>query len=252
MRGTQNEAGGPLIRVLSYNIHHGEGMDGKIDLTRLANVIKSVSPDLVSLQEVDCLKPRTGTIDQLHELVHLTGMEGIFGCAIDSQQKGRYGNAVLSRFPTKSSNNDPLPGEPRAVLAVEVDLPSMSGNPSTMIFMATHFDTQAVPRQASVPLLEEGLASYPGKPALLAGDLNAVPQSPTLKALGRTWTNATEGRELVTIPHRNPKQIDYILFRPAERWSVVEAQVIDEKVASDHFPLFAVLELLPARIRTEE
>jgi len=204
---------------------------------------------MVSLQEVDCGKPRTGEIDQVHQLAHLTEMKGTFGCAIDRQKDGRYGNAVLSRFPAKSSKNYPLPGEPRAVLAVEVDLPSINGSPSTVIFMATHLDTQPDPRQASVPLLEECLAPYPGRPALLAGDLNAIPQSPTLEALGRTWTNATEGQELVTIPHRNPRQIDYILFRPAERWSVVEAQVIDERVASDHCPLFAVLELLPARIQ---
>ena len=50
MQGRKNRAGGPLIRVLKlqYNIHHGEGMDGKVDLIRLANVIKSVSPDLGS------------------------------------------------------------------------------------------------------------------------------------------------------------------------------------------------------------
>jgi endonuclease/exonuclease/phosphatase family metal-dependent hydrolase len=46
-------ADGRRITVLSYNIHHGEGMDGKIDLERIAKVITSVSPDFVALQEVD-------------------------------------------------------------------------------------------------------------------------------------------------------------------------------------------------------
>ena len=235
-------AEGHLCRVLSYNIHHGEGMDGEIDLARLAGVIRSVSPDIVSLQEVDCGKDRTGGVNQLQELAHLTGMKGIFGCAIDRPQDGRYGNAVLSRFPIRSSKNAPLPGEPRAVLAVEVALPSVK--PSTVIFMATHLDTKPDPRQASVPLIEAALAAYPGKPALLAGDLNARPQSPELTALRKNWTNATEGQNLVTISGLKPGQIDYILFRPAERWRVVETQVIDERVASDHCPLFAVLEFL--------
>ena len=42
-----------ILRVLSYNIHHAAGTDGKLDLTRIANVINSVKPDVVSLQEVD-------------------------------------------------------------------------------------------------------------------------------------------------------------------------------------------------------
>jgi len=242
VQASTNGAEGHFFRVLSYNIHHGEGMDGEIDLARLAGIIRSVSPDIVSLQEVDRGKPRTGGIDQLHELARLTEMKGIFGCAIDSQQNGRYGNAVLSRFSVKSSKNDPLPGEPRAVLTVEVDPPSM--NPSTVIFMATHLDTKPDPRLASIPLIEAALAAYPGKPALLAGDLNAEPQSPTLTALRKNWTNATEGQNLVTISSSKPKQIDYILFCPAERWRVVEVQVIDERIASDHRPLFVVLEFL--------
>ena len=42
------------LRVLTYNIHHGEGVDGKLDLERIASVIRSVEPDLVALLEVNC------------------------------------------------------------------------------------------------------------------------------------------------------------------------------------------------------
>ena len=41
------------LRVLTYNIHHGEGTDGKLDLDRIARVIKAAEPDIVALQEVD-------------------------------------------------------------------------------------------------------------------------------------------------------------------------------------------------------
>jgi len=37
-------------------------------------------------------------------------------------------------------------------------------------------------------------------------------------------------------------KIDYVFFRPAAGWGVVEQQVIDEPVASDHRPLLVVLE----------
>ena len=41
------------LRVLTYNIHHGEGTDGIFDLSRQADIVKSVDADLVALQEVD-------------------------------------------------------------------------------------------------------------------------------------------------------------------------------------------------------
>ncbi|MEX2025646.1 MAG: endonuclease/exonuclease/phosphatase family protein, partial [Pirellulaceae bacterium] len=61
------------LRVLTYNIHHGEGIDGKLDLPRIARVIESVDPDLVALQEVDRRVERTGSVDQPAELARLTG-----------------------------------------------------------------------------------------------------------------------------------------------------------------------------------
>src|ERR1043166_1240431 len=41
------------IRVMTYNIHVGVGMDKKLDLPRIAAVINKQHPDLVGLQEVD-------------------------------------------------------------------------------------------------------------------------------------------------------------------------------------------------------
>ncbi|HSK64878.1 MAG TPA: hypothetical protein VK893_13585 [Pyrinomonadaceae bacterium] len=41
------------LRVMTYNIHAGVGMDKKLDLQRIANVINSERPELVGLQDVD-------------------------------------------------------------------------------------------------------------------------------------------------------------------------------------------------------
>ena len=70
------------LRILSYNIHHGQGTDGIFDLERLARVISSVEPDLVALQEVDRATTRSGGVDQAAELARLTGMEAAFGKTI--------------------------------------------------------------------------------------------------------------------------------------------------------------------------
>ncbi|MEZ6125818.1 MAG: endonuclease/exonuclease/phosphatase family protein [Planctomycetaceae bacterium] len=96
------------LRVLSYNIHHGEGVDRKLDLQRIADVILSVRPDLVALQEVDRNATRTGGVDQPAELARLTRMHVVFGANIELQG-GHYGNAVLSRHPIARLRNHLLP-----------------------------------------------------------------------------------------------------------------------------------------------
>jgi len=41
------------VRVMSYNIHNGIGMDNKTDYQRIADVITKTAPDVVALQELD-------------------------------------------------------------------------------------------------------------------------------------------------------------------------------------------------------
>src|SRR6266516_6633088 len=41
------------FRVMTYNIHHGEGLDGKVDLLRIVELIRREGADFVALQEVD-------------------------------------------------------------------------------------------------------------------------------------------------------------------------------------------------------
>jgi hypothetical protein len=59
------------LRVMTYNIHVGVGMDKKLDLPRIAGVINAQHPDLVGLQEVDRGVTRTQGIDEIAELLGL-------------------------------------------------------------------------------------------------------------------------------------------------------------------------------------
>jgi endonuclease/exonuclease/phosphatase family metal-dependent hydrolase len=243
----QGLAGPPLrLRVLSYNIHHGEGIDGRLDLQRIARVIRSAQPDLVALQEVDRKTARTRLVDQPRELSRLTELEVAFGGNL-KVQGGDYGNAVLSRLPIARQDNHLLPsikgGEQRGVLRVDVRLPGERG---LLTLWATHFDFRADPaeRLAAVAAIESLLADEPRQPALLAGDLNAVPHSEAMEALAKHWS-ATSTQEMPTSPVVKPKrQIDYVWYRPRDRFRVVEVRVLDEPEASDHRPILAVLELL--------
>ena len=238
----QTEAG--ILRVLSYNVHHGEGVDGEIDLRRIADVIRTAEPDLVALQEVDVRVERTGRVDQAATLARLTGMKLAFGANIDLQG-GQYGNAILSRFDIIDHTNVKLPSvdncEQRGVLGAQLRIPAHA---SPLRFLATHLDHRRDGRERiqSAKVINRLVQSDPNQLSLLAGDLNAEPDSEPLSELQKQWTN-TAPMPLPTIPVAKPRrQIDYVLFRPADRWRVVEVRVLDEAVASDHRPILAVLE----------
>lgn len=239
------------LRVLTYNIHHGEGVDGKFDLPRIAQVIKSASPHLVALQEVDRQTARAGGVDQPAELSRLTGMEVVFGQNIEFQGGG-YGTAVLSGLPVKAHSSVKLPsfynGEQRGVQVLELGSPGEPG----LVFLCTHFDYRPDDRErtASAELVNGLAARYADRLMILAGDLNATPESRVIQELEKRWvvagggvkTQAEASPPLLTYPSGTPRKwIDFVLVRPAERWQVVEVRVLDEPVASDHRPLLAVL-----------
>ena len=62
-----------IYRVMTYNIHHGEGTDNIIDIKRIAKVINKWSPELVALQEVDNGTTRSGNINEADtlSLIHI-------------------------------------------------------------------------------------------------------------------------------------------------------------------------------------
>ena len=84
-------------------------------------------------------------------------------------------------------------------------------------------------------------------PVILAGDLNAVPGSETLKILDKLWIQSSGSRGGPTYPSLDPdRKIDYILIRQQDHWNVVKTRIgggnLAEKAkASDHLPLLAEL-----------
>ena len=233
------------LRILSYNIHHAEGVDGKLDVPRIAQVILSVEPDLVALQEVDKNTTRTGKVNQDIELANLTKMNSVFGSNI-TFQGGQYGNAILSKFPIIKNKNFLLPnvdsGEQRGLLRSQIQI----SNKENILFFSTHLDHRRsdTERLASAEAINQIISLNNKSPAILAGDFNDVPESPTLKELGKLWLR-TNKKILKTIPASKPsRQIDYIFVQPKERWKIIESQVLDEDIASDHRAIFSIIELI--------
>ena len=234
-----------VVRVMSFNIYHGETMRGDFDLEQIARVIREADPDLVALQEVDLYTARSSGRDLASELGLLTRMVPLFGRAMP-YDGGEYGEGILSKYSFLSSRNHALPAgegkEPRSALEVRVIL--KSGD--TIAFVGTHFDhTGDVDRINQAARVREILAGF-DLPVLLAGDLNARPESKPMEILFSDLKPSSEDMA-PTIPTDGPRaKIDYVLYGPPDRWRVLESRVICDTIASDHCAFLSVLELVPA------
>ncbi len=231
------------LRAVSYNIRHGEGMDGAIDLARTADVLRALRPDVVGLQEVDLRATRSAGQNQALELAEHLGLHPAFGSFMDFQG-GRYGMAVLSRHPIVDVRSLRLPdgNEPRVALLVEVRLPAGD----TVVLVNVHFDWVADDafRFAQASTLAAHLATLQ-RPYVLLGDFNDLPASRTLELFRPLATEATKPRDARwTFPSTAPeREIDFLFCAPPAAWSVADVRVMAERVASDHRPVFADLRL---------
>lgn len=237
------------LRVLCYNIHYGQGTDGKYDITRLAKVIERTKPDLVALQEVDVGVKRSGRVHEAQRLSELTGMDVRFG-PTQHYEGGLFGNAVLTKLPILDVMIQPLPYTastpqlvtyPRGAIVVTVRGPG----DKPLRFISTHFQHN-VPedRLAEAKAINKYFAGNDGVPTILAGDMNATPDSDPIKELLKQWTNAIDDDAAPTAPSTKPRsRIDYIFYRAASQFELIEAKVIAEPLASDHCPVFAILKL---------
>jgi endonuclease/exonuclease/phosphatase family metal-dependent hydrolase len=236
---TTSEPTPSTFRVLSYNIHHGEGIDGKIDLQRIAAFIKDSKADIVGLQEIDRGVERTARRDFPRELAKLTGMKVYFERNI-IYDGGDYGNAVLTRFPIKKKKNTHYKmlreGEQRGVIQLVLDVYGRD-----LLFMNTHIDYRPddSERLINADELKKIVAGAGNMPVILCGDFNDNPGSPThekMKSfLSDTWELIGQGNGF-SYPTGNPeKRIDYIWVSNGTV-EPVKIEVLKSD-ASDHLPV---------------
>jgi endonuclease/exonuclease/phosphatase family metal-dependent hydrolase len=239
-----DEPAPPRLRVLTYNIHHGEGTDQKLDLPRIAKIITDSKADLVALQEVDNKTRRTNNVDQTAEFAKLTGLQGVFGKAMD-YGGGEYGEAIFSRFPIVEHKTHALPftqgREPRAALEITIRPPNLPA----ITFVGTHLDhfKDETDRLAQTKELNRLLVTKDAPVTILAGDLNARPESRPMQTILEHWNDTAANNQEPTIPSDKPRvKIDWILTLKSQNWRVISSQVLEEKVASDHRPVLVELE----------
>lgn len=243
-----------MLRVMTYNVHSCRGSDGRVAPTRIAEVIKHWSPDVVALQEV--LRSERAERDQVALLAAETGMEAHF---TKTRPDGDdvFGIATLVRHSFEVHGEAPLPtrrGEPRAAHWLRVDTGT-----TTMDLVNTHLSIHLVERirqlQALLRARAGGSDAEPAAPErgpfsllplppslVLCGDFNAGFISAEYRFLCVHLQNAQRAVRRwprPTFPAMYPVLgLDHVWLGSA--WKVVAARVSATKLerrASDHLPL---------------
>ncbi len=225
-------------RIMSYNIRNCIGMDGVMDIDRVAAVINNVSPDVVAVQELDSAARRTGNIYVLGELAGKVLMHPVFAPAID-HDGGKYGIGLLSKEVPLNTRSIPLPGreEARALLIAEFE---------KYYVCCTHFSLTEEDRIASVNVIFNALQGIT-KPVILAGDMNSRYESNVQELLRERFTTLNNYKQN-TSPSDSPRAcIDFIygLNNAGNTYSILGRDVLTTQ-ASDHLPLYVDVRLKAA------
>ena len=236
------------LTVVTYNIHHGEGVDELYSAIRIARTLEQYKPDLVALQEVDMGTNRTEGDLQVNIIANHLGMFYVFGKTID-YIGGEYGNAILSKYPIISTqNSDISPGitsERRGLLRATIDIGFR-----TLKFYSTHFGIMDEEQSYHSKRLGKVFKqSMNNEPIIFCGDLNAEPYSVQLTLLMNQFIDLGSRFRSTANTYPTPlmtRRIDYILINKQVKpfYYSVPVDALSA-VASDHLPVVAKVRITP-------
>jgi endonuclease/exonuclease/phosphatase family metal-dependent hydrolase len=246
---------GRPLRAASFNIHHGVGIDGLLDLERIAAVIEDTNPDVIGLQEVDRhFGERSDFVDQARWLADRLGLHVVFGANLDldpltpGAPRRQYGTAILSRYRIREWRNTLLPrpegGEQRGLLEAVI---KVRGVPVRAFNTHLQHNSQAE-RLAQVATIRS-IVAQAQESVVLVGDLNATPDSPEIAAMTEdlvdAWAEAGEGDGFTYDAQTPHARIDYVLTSGDV---VARTAAVVTSDAADHLPVVADLVLPGGRI----
>lgn len=270
MHGKKKKA--PIVKVMSFNIAHGLGMDGIVDLERTAEVIEDSCATIVALQEVDrYFSDRSSFADQVEWLSERLGMYAAYGANMnfapeDSERPNRqYGNMILSKHPIKYVENHWLTqvycsfgnNEQRGILETVIEVDG--------IYLSV-FNTHLALKDEELAVSVDEILRITGKshfPRILAGDFNATASNVHMQKLNKHFRDAflkMKRGDAYTYPAPYMNKETDEVFWPATRIDyifadsevdVVQVAVIETSV-SDHLPIVADMVLADAKVGVEE
>jgi endonuclease/exonuclease/phosphatase family metal-dependent hydrolase len=215
------------MKLLTWNIQWGRGMDGRVDLARILHTIRQLGDfDVICLQEVAVNfpgLPGSRGEDQIAELsAGLPGYSVIYGAATDVPDgrggRSQFGNAIFSRLAVGQVWRHLLPWP------AELDTPSMQrvlveavmtadigplrvmtthleyysqGQRQTQIEAIRRLHAEACAMSARMPRFEEEGGSFEVFPrpaqALLCGDMNFPATAPERAHILTPFGDGTPG-----------------------------------------------------------
>lgn len=217
------------VRLMTYNVKNGLGMDDSTAYARTASVILKVNPDVVAIQELDSVTGRSGGAYVLGELAKETKMHDTYAPAIDFDG-GKYGIGILSKEEPVNVYRHALPGREEARTMLLVEFPHY-------IYVCMHLSLTEEDAMASLPIIREETARFQ-KPVFIAGDWNVTPDMPFIQDIQQEFTFLTDTTQF-TFPADTPDcTLDYIAARKAGADLIEYAShVVEAPVESDHRPV---------------
>jgi endonuclease/exonuclease/phosphatase family metal-dependent hydrolase len=230
------------LKVMTFNIHSAINWYGSFDLDGLVGFIRDFDPDIVGLQEVDCVWSSMSSFQDLPtELAQRLNMYCTYSASRE-RNNGYFGNLILSKYPITQVWTCPLPGslEPRSFAFVQLRVNGVQLN-----FLTTHLGLSVADRLQQATKIIDFINQVSG-PTIVAGDFNGGDDDPAVSDLKRNFLDLqrlSEFKDFGTFRSKDGKlssKMDYILTTP--EFSFTKLQVIDNYV-SDHLPLIAEVTL---------
>ena len=232
------------LRVATYNIHRGRGMDGRTNLARTAEVIRAIDADLVALQEVIGAGPNAK--GHAEELGAMLGMGWVMAPA-RHLRGALFGNVVLSRLPIRHHAQYDLSWrtcEPRCCQRVDVAIGS-----DTLHLYNVHLGTALLERRHQAGRLSAILHDHRVRvPKIMLGDFNEWMRGLATNILSERLKSLdlrAHLRRRRTYPGLFPVlHLDHIYYEG--QVEVVRVELPRTRLslmASDHLPLIAELKV---------
>ena len=233
------------VRVATYNIHRGRGLDGRTRIERIASVLAAIDADVIALQEVvgaSPLKP-----GQAAELGAALGMGWVMA-PTRHQRTALFGNVVLSKFPVRHHVQHDLTWktcEHRSVQRVDLAM-----DDDTLHFYNVHLGTSLLERRSQAAKLASLVHDRRVVgPKIVLGDFNewargiakdilaerlqSIDLSKHLKRGGRSYPGFFPVLHLDHIYYEGTVEVLKVSM-PRDRMALI---------ASDHLPLVADLKI---------
>lgn len=139
------------LRLMTYNIHHAEGMDGRLDCERIARVLLSKSPYCVAVQEIDSATAQVEGLDILQKIAGNMKMFPVFSATMP-YLGGKYGIGLLCKEKPIAVHHVPLPGREEVRMLLIAEFERFIG--------CTHFSLTQEDRKLSVERIRGSLKIF--------------------------------------------------------------------------------------------